>query len=129
MKKYSIVFLALIIVFGFLIAVEPAFAGSSLPCQTYNNTKPGGNRVWVGVDAVEVRPNLRKNGAQLWFHEDGRWDAQGGKFSIFFPNDAAMKAYCANPSPSPTELKQITAKENLCPSSVGNGHRWWAFTQ
>ncbi len=98
-----------------------------LPCQTYNNTRPGGNQLWSGVDSMEIRPNLIRNGAQLWFHEDGRWDGQGGKFSLLFHSRERLEDYCRNPNPSPMELRQMTAMENLCPSSVGKGQKWLPF--
>ncbi len=99
----------------------------AIPCNTYNNTRPGGSQTWTGVDSVEIRPHLKKNESQLWFHSDGRWDGQGGKFSLFFPSQQALAAYCANPSPSPAELMVMTMRENLCPSSVGKGQKVLPF--
>jgi hypothetical protein len=113
-----------------VVAVPVAYSAPTvqhLSCGTYNNTKPGGSQAWAGVDAVELRPNLKKNGAQLWLHEDGRWDGQGGKFSLLFPNQQALNAYCANPHPSPSELKVMAGREPLCASSVGKGQKWLPF--
>lgn len=108
----------------------PAINQSVLPCSTYNNTRPGGNQLWPGVDAVEIRPNLHKEdvgGAQVWLHKDGRWDGQAGKKSIFFQNQTAMARYCVNPSPSPAELVRAAMAEPLCPDAVGKGQRWLPF--
>jgi len=110
-------------------AVTPATSQPSyaISCNTYNNDKPGKSQLWSGVDAVEIRQNLKKNGAQLWFHSDGRWDGQGGKFSLLFPNQQALAAYCANPRPTPSELRVMTSREPTCPSSVGKGQKWLPF--
>lgn len=96
-------------------------------CSTYNNTQPNGNQTWAGVDAVEVRQHQKKNGAQLWLHDDGRWDSQGGKFSLLFRSQGALRAYCASPVPSPAELRAKAVAENLCPSSIGKGQKWLVF--
>lgn len=106
---------------------QPAPGQVSLRVQTYNNTKPGGNQLWVGVDSVEIRPNLEKNGAQLWFDDDDIWKSQGGKYSLLFPDREALKRYCAKPFPAPMELRAKTVLEPLCPSSVGKGQRWYSF--
>lgn len=106
---------------------QPVPGQVSLRVLTYNNTRPDGNQGWMGVDSVEIRPNLRKNSAQLWYHKDGRWDGQGGKFSLLFSSQAALAAYCASPHPSPTELRAKAAAEPLCPSSVGKGQRLKSF--
>ncbi len=105
---------------------QPAPGQVTLRVGTYNNTRPG-SQFWLGVDAVEIRPNLRSNGAQLWFHEDGRWDGQGGKFSLLFPTREALERYCVSPYPSPVELRARAAAEPLCPSSVGKGQKWLVF--
>lgn len=99
----------------------------ALAYLTYNNTEPGGSQGWAGVDSVEIRPNLRSNGAQLWFHEDGRWDGQCGKFSLLFPSREKLEQYCKNPVPAPAKLRAKAAAEKLCPSSVGKGQRWHSF--
>lgn len=98
-----------------------------LNCQKYNNTSPGGNLLWADVDAVEIRSHQNENGAQLWLHDDGRWDNQGGKFSLLFRSQEALRAYCSKPVPSPAELRVKAAAEPLCPSSVGKGQRWKSF--
>lgn len=126
MKKIAgFVFLALAVVAVLLFQSPQTAMGGD--CSTYNNTRPGGFQGWAGVDSVEIRPNLRRNGAQLWLHEDGRWDSQGGKFSLFFPSNEALGRYCSNPHPSPAELRRLTERENLCPSSIGKGQRWLPF--
>jgi len=106
---------------------QPAPGQVSLRAQTYNNTTPGGDQVWPGVDAVEIRQNLKKNGSQLWFSKDRRWDKQDGKFSLLFPSKKALSEYCAKSVPSPAELRAKAAAEPLCPSSVGKGQRWKSF--
>lgn len=111
-------------------ASAPISQSYAIPCSTYNNVRPGGQQLWPGVDAVEIRPNLHKEdvgGAQVWLHKDGRWDDQGGKKSIFFQNQTAMARYCANPSPSPAELIRNAMAEPLCPDAVGKGQRWKPF--
>ena len=117
----SLYFMAIILVVG-MVFIQTASA-----FQTYNNTRPGGTQQLTGVDSAEIRPNLLNPGAQLWFHDDGRWDAQGGKFSLLFPSQEAFQAYCANPNPSPAELRRLAEAEPLCPSSVGKGQKWLMF--
>lgn len=98
---------------------------------TYNSTRPGGARPVPGVDAIEIRPNLHNPGAQLWYHEDGRWDFQGGKFSLLFPSQAALDAYFravqAGQAPTPAQLRAEATRCPLKPSSVGKGQKWYSF--
>jgi len=135
MKKRN---LALVVVLAWLMgctttpAVSQQYPPQSMAPQqsqqrvTYNNTYPGGGFQGIpGVDAIEIRPNLRSPGAQLWFSEDGRWDSQGGKFSLLFPNPDALMAWLNNGMrPSAQELRAQVERQPLCPASVGKGQKW-----
>ena len=76
-----------------------------------------------GVDAVEVRPNLRSNALQIWYPSDGCQ----GKVSLFFPNQAALNAWWMRPSPSAEELLNRAQQLPVEKSSVGWGQRWLSF--
>lgn len=125
--RLKLLLIILVAVFTVCAVSTQVDAERLVACHVYNSDQPGGNQAWSGVDAVEIRSHQEKNGAQLWLHDDGRWDSQGGKFSLLFRSQDALKAYCASPSPSPMELRAKAAAEPLCPSSVGKGQRWKSF--